>query len=116
MEVLTINPEKVNDKYRIEVEQWQLMEIKSALERMNKTRAYANKWVEKNRDPNDTPIKKYRTQKPRLAIGDVIEKQQQQQQQQQVTLPIISQEEIKAFMVSQEEMLKTNENSTNNSD
>lgn len=64
--VITIEVEKLNDKYILRLDSWQLEEIKTALTRINKQRAAANKWVEKTKD------RKVTSRKPKLVIGDVV--------------------------------------------
>ena len=50
MEIGTVivQPEKVNDKYILKLDMWQLEDIRKALVRVNKQREYSNNWVEKD--------------------------------------------------------------------
>jgi hypothetical protein len=95
--IVTINPEKVGDKYVFKVEQWQLDELRAGLIRLGKQRDSSNKNVEKNRIIKGVPKAKLKTMKPRLVIGDVILSNTEE-----VVYPV----ELSQILSSQEELMK----------
>lgn len=63
---VTIYPTKVDDKFQLLVDSWQLVEITSALAAMNKRRDYNKNKYRKNKEA------KVGKTKPRLLIGPTI--------------------------------------------
>jgi hypothetical protein len=70
MDIL-VQPEKIEGKYVLKLEYWQIEDIRKGLDRVYKQRKIQNEWAEKNRK-TDKP-KECRSTKPRLIVGDPIE-------------------------------------------